>query len=37
MPKNIHLVPKKQLNFTFYTKNEIFCKKKHSLKYTNFG
>ena len=27
VPKNVHLVPKKQKNCTFYTKNEVFAKK----------
>ena len=26
VPKNVHLVPKKQKNCTFYTKNEVFAK-----------
>ena len=36
VPKNVHLVPKKQKNATFYTKNEVFAK-QDSLKCTNFG
>ena len=26
VPKNVHLVPKKQNNCTFYTKSEVFAK-----------
>ena len=29
VPKNVHLVLKKQKNFTFYSKNEVFAKKFH--------
>ena len=29
VPKNVHLVPKKQNNCTFYTKNEVSAKKFH--------
>ena len=36
VPKNVHLVPKKQKKCTFYTKNEVFAE-QNSLKCTNFG
>ena len=36
VPKNVHLVLKKQNICTFYTKNEVFCQ-NISLKCTNFG
>ena len=29
VPKNVHLVPKKQKCCTFYTKNEVFAKEFH--------
>ena len=29
VPKNVHLVPKKQKNFIFYIKNELFATKNH--------
>ena len=29
VPKNVHLVPKKQKICTFYTKNEVFAKQFH--------
>ena len=29
VPKNVHLVPKKQKNCTFYTKSEVFAKQFH--------
>ena len=29
VPKNVHLVLKKQKNFTFYTKNKVFAKTFH--------
>ena len=29
IPKNVHLVLKKQKNFTFYSKNEVFAKRFH--------
>ena len=29
VPKNVHLVLKKQKNCTFYSKNEVFAKKFH--------
>ena len=29
VPKNVHLVPKKQKDCTFYTKNEVFAKDFH--------
>ena len=29
VPKNLHLVPKKQKFCTFYTKNEVFAKEFH--------
>ena len=29
VPKNVHLVPKKQKNCTFYTKNKVFAQQFH--------
>ena len=33
VPKNVHLIPKKQNNCTFYTKNEVVAKKKFTKMY----